>query len=61
MPSNPFDEYRHTRLWTALEVTIAELAASRELTINTAPDYVTGFLCRELAAKKLIVAAALET
>ena len=57
MPSRPFAEYRDTPLWAAVEVIIAQLADSREVSVNTAPDYVIGYLCRELVAKKLIVAA----
>ena len=54
-PSRPFDEYRDTPLWAALEATVTELIATRELVVNTAPDYVIGYLCQELAAKKLIL------
>lgn len=60
MPSGGFDEYRDTPLWAAIEATIAELAASREISVNTAPDYVIGYLCQELLAKKLIVPTAIE-
>jgi hypothetical protein len=56
MSSNPFSQYRDTPLWAALEATIAELASTQEITINTAPEYVIGYLCRELLAKKLVVA-----
>ena len=55
MSSRPFAEYRDTPLWSAVEATISELAASRELLVNTAPDYVIGYLCGELVAKRLIV------
>jgi hypothetical protein len=59
MSSRPFDEYRDTALWSAIEATIAELVATHELSVNTAPAYVVGYLCQELAAKRLIVSAAL--
>jgi hypothetical protein len=55
MSSRPFDQYRDTPLWSAIEATIAELIATRELSVNTAPAYVIGYLCQELAAKRLIV------
>ena len=38
MPSRPFAVYRDTPLWSAVEATIAELAATRELSVNTAPE-----------------------
>jgi hypothetical protein len=58
--SSPFDEYRDTPLWRAVEETIAELVATRELQVDTAPEYVIGYLCRELTAKRIVVVAALQ-
>lgn len=55
-----FDEYRDTRLWSAVEDTISELMATRELAVDTAPEYVVGYICRELVAKKVVTASALE-
>lgn len=60
MSSVSFDAYRDTPLWSAIESTIAELVATRELAVNTAPTYVIAYLCQELAAKKLVVPAALQ-
>lgn len=57
MPSRRFDEFRDTALWSAVEGMITELAATREISVNTAPEYVIGYLCQELAAKKLVTAA----
>jgi hypothetical protein len=53
-PSHLFAEHRNTRLWSAIQESINELIATREISVNTASDYVVGYLCRELAAKKLI-------
>ncbi|HTJ21798.1 MAG TPA: hypothetical protein VL383_05355 [Gemmatimonadaceae bacterium] len=58
--SRPFAEYRNSRLWSAVEASITELIATREVTVNTAPDYVIGYLCRELVAKNLVVDAGSE-
>jgi hypothetical protein len=55
--SHSIAEYRNTPLWAALDSAIAELAASREIVVNTAPEYVIEYLCRELVAKKLVVAS----
>ena len=60
MSSRPFDEYRDTPLWAALQSTLADLVASREVAVNTAPEYVIGHVCRELAAKRLIVPTGLQ-
>ena len=54
-----YEEYRGTPLWRALAGIIADLQASGEISVNTAPDYVIGYLCRELAAKWVIASAAL--
>jgi hypothetical protein len=56
MSPRPLSPYRDTPLWAALEAAIGELTSSREITMNTAPDYVIEHLCRELVAKKLVVA-----
>ena len=55
MSSRPLSHYRNTPLWLALEAAVLELSNSREITVNTAPDYVVEHLCRELLAKKLVV------
>ena len=58
--TRPFDEYRDTPLWNAVAATVAELTATHELRIETAPEYVIGYLCRELSAKHVVSAAALQ-
>ena len=50
----PFDEYRDSALWTAVEEAVRELSATGEIAINTAPQYVIGYLCRELTAKGMV-------
>jgi hypothetical protein len=60
MPSRPFDEHRDTPLWKGIESAMSELTLSKEIVVNTAPEYVIGFLCRELAAKKLVTASAMQ-
>ena len=56
---NAFDEYKDTPLWRVLAATIAELEASREITVSTAPEYVIGYLCRELVAGRIVATTAL--
>lgn len=55
-----FDEYRDTPIWKAIAATITELTATREIRVDTAPDYVVGYLCRELAAKHVLAPNALQ-
>lgn len=56
MSSHSIAEHRHTPLWAALQSALADLVASHEISVNTAPEYVIEYLCRELVAKKLVVA-----
>ena len=58
-PGRAYDEYRDTPLWRALAGIVADLESSGEIRIDTAPDYVIGYMCRELAAKWVIASAAL--
>ena len=55
-PSRPLGVDRDTALWKAIECAISELTASKEIFMNTPPEYVIGHLCRELQAKGLITA-----
>jgi hypothetical protein len=54
-----YAEYRDTPLWRALASAITDLEANHEVTLATAPAYVIGYLCRELAAKRVAAPAAL--
>lgn len=54
-----FAQFRDTPLWRAIASSILELQATHEISIATAPDYVIGFLCQELAAKRVVDAIAL--
>lgn len=54
-----YEEYRDTPLWRALADVLTDLEASHEIKVETAPDYVIGYMCRELAAKWVVASAAL--
>ena len=59
MTPRAFEQYRDTPLWSAVASALAELEATHEVTVQTAPDYVIGYLCQELAAKWIVASAAL--
>ena len=59
MTARAFEQYRNTPLWAAVGSALAELEATREVTVQTAPDYVIGYICQELAAKWVVASAAL--
>jgi hypothetical protein len=50
----PQSEYRHSALWSAVDSIIKDLVASGELTLSTAPDYVTAQICEELVARRMV-------
>jgi hypothetical protein len=58
MPQS-YAQYRDTPLWHALAGALTELEATREIKVDTAPDYVIGYLCQELTAKRIVAAPAL--
>jgi hypothetical protein len=51
--ARPYEEYKDTLLWRTPAEAVAELEASREIAIATAPDYVIGHLCQQLASSEL--------
>lgn len=55
----PYEEYRRTCLWHAVELAVQELKTTREIALATSDDYVVGFLCQELTAQGLISPAGL--
>ncbi len=58
MSLRQFSEFKDTALWSAVADTIAELIATGEIAVNTAPEYVIGYVCRELAAKQVVTVGA---
>lgn len=53
-----YNEYRDTPLWRALSKAVDDLQATREIRVETAPDYVIGYLYQELAAKAVVTSDA---
>ena len=58
-PSKPFAQYADTPLWHAVAAAVAELQATHEISIATAPDYVVGYLCQQIVAGRLAAPTAL--
>ena len=54
MPAPDFAAFRDTPLWAVVAEAINELIAVGDLSTNTGPDTVIGYLCRELVAAKLV-------
>ena len=56
---HPYAAYEETRLWRAVAAVFADLQATEEVRVDTAPEYVIGYFCRELEAKGIVTAEAL--
>jgi hypothetical protein len=50
----PYDDYKDTPLWRSLAEVLAELEASKEISVSTGADYVVGRLCERLVAGRLV-------
>ena len=57
--SHPFHEYKDTALWRVVAAAVAELEATREIAVATAPDYVVGYICQQLVAGRIATPSAL--
>jgi hypothetical protein len=57
--TRPRSNYRDTPLWGAVAGALAELQTTGEVKVETAPDYVIEFICRELVAKRVVTETAL--
>lgn len=55
-----YAEYQHTPLWRTIAAAVAELEANGDVSVATAPEYVIGYLCQQLALRKTVAADALE-
>ncbi len=58
-PSTIYQEFEGTVLWAAVASALTDLTASKELSVETAPHYVIGYVCQELAAKRVVHESAL--
>jgi hypothetical protein len=56
---NPYAEYNDTPVWRAVAAALRDLEANQDVVLQTAPDYVIGFLCQQLAVRQLLAPVAL--
>ena len=49
-----YDEYHDTRVWRTVADALDELQKNGSVTIQTAPDYVIGYICQQLIVRKLV-------
>ncbi|MGZ8376301.1 MAG: hypothetical protein ACXWZS_01345 [Gemmatirosa sp.] len=58
--THSFEDYKDTPLWRVVAAAVAELEATREIAVATAPDYVVGYICQQLVAARVAGASALD-
>jgi hypothetical protein len=52
--SHPYTDFEDTGLWKAVDAALAELEQNRDVRLNTGREYVVGYLCKQLASRKLV-------
>jgi hypothetical protein len=52
--SHPYTEFEDTALWKAVDAALAELEQNQDVKLSTAREYVVGYLCQQLASRKLV-------
>ena len=50
----PYSKFEDTDLWKAVDAALAELEQNGDFNLTTARRYVVGYLCEQLARKKLV-------
>ncbi len=49
---SPYDEYKSSKEWKAIDKALKELVKNKDLSIITQPDYVIGFIIKKLKSVK---------
>ena len=60
MPNHPYIEFENTPAWATLERAIVELEENQDLKLTELHEYVVGYICKQLADKKLLTQSAIE-
>ena len=55
-----YGEYRDTPVWRTVTAALAELEKNGSVIVNTAPEYVVGYVCQQLAVRRLLGPTAME-
>ena len=50
----PYRKFEDTELWKTIDTALAELEKNGDFHLTTARRYVVGYLCQQLARKKLV-------
>jgi hypothetical protein len=50
----PYPEFEDTALWKVVNAALAELEKNGDVKLSTAKENVVGYLCQQIAQKKLV-------
>ena len=52
---HPYQQFEGTPLWEVIEKAVTDLEENQDLNLTTAPVYVIGYICKELAEQGISV------
>jgi hypothetical protein len=59
-PAHPYVEFEKTPLWRTVKKAIADLEKNQDIRLEEFHEYVVGYICKQLAHKKLVSSTALK-
>ncbi len=51
--SHPYSEFENTEHWKVVDAAIRDLEKNEDVKLETAREYVVGYLCKKLAGKSV--------
>ena len=57
--SHPYEAFERTPLWKTLDAALAELEHNQDVALTTTRQHVIGYLCQQLAARRVAEKSAL--
>ena len=52
--NHPYIEFEKTPVWKLIDTAIVELERNRDIQLTTKREYVIGYLCQQLASKRIV-------
>jgi len=52
--NHPYIQFENTKLWKAIDVEIEDLEKNNDLVLQTAREYVIGYLCKNLVEDGIV-------
>ncbi|MBU2714150.1 hypothetical protein [Zooshikella harenae] len=50
--SHPYEQYKNTELWQAIESAIKDLIDNKDIELTTNVEYVVGYVCKKVSTIK---------